>query len=334
MNTKERILAILEEHRGTAVSGQALAQAAGVSRTAVWKAMEQLRQDGHRIQGATNRGYMLAPDSGVLCRETVLPYITAQVALVTPGAVDSTNNVAKQLAQQGAPHGTVVLSHKQTAGRGRMGRRFESPEGGIYVSILLRPQLPAQEGVRLTLGACVGVCRAMEQAGGLQGRIKWVNDVYLEGKKVCGILTEAATSVENGMLEYVIVGVGVNYTEPPEGFPPALKDIAGSLYGPHRAPPLPRNRMAALLIDQLMDCLERPGGGHPGGRQPAGAVSRRQPGGPLQRRGLHTPPGISKNARPHGKKVKTGPMGAMRPDPTGQDRGGPRGLPFCFGAGF
>ena len=132
MNTKERILAILEEHRGTAVSGQALAQAAGVSRTAVWKAMEQLRQDGHRIQGATNRGYMLAPDSGVLCRETVLPYITAQVALVTPGAVDSTNNVAKQLAQQGAPHGTVVLSHKQTAGRGRMGRRFESPEGGIW----------------------------------------------------------------------------------------------------------------------------------------------------------------------------------------------------------
>lgn len=258
MNTKERILAILEEHRGTAVSGQTLAQAAGVSRTAVWKAMEQLRQDGHRIQGATNRGYMLAPDSGVLCRETVLPYITAQVALVTPGAVDSTNNVAKQLAQQGAPHGTVVLSHKQTAGRGRMGRRFESPEGGIYVSILLRPQLPAQEGVRLTLGACVGVCRAMEQADGLQGQIKWVNDVYLEGKKVCGILTEAATSVENGMLEYVIVGVGVNYMEPPEGFPPALKDIAGSLYGPHRAPPLPRNRMAALLIDQLMDCLERP----------------------------------------------------------------------------
>lgn len=106
MNTKARVLAILEENRGTVVSGQALAQAAGVSRTAVWKAMEQLRQDGHSIQGATNRGYMLAADSGVLCRETVLPYMKAQVALVTPGAVDSTNNVAKQLAQQGRPwHG-------------------------------------------------------------------------------------------------------------------------------------------------------------------------------------------------------------------------------------
>ena len=127
---------------------------------------------------------MLAADSGVLCRETVLPYMKAQVALVTPGAVDSTNNVAKQLAQQGAPHGTVVLSaiSRPQAGAG-WGRRFESPEGGIYVSILLRPQLPAQEGVRLTLGACVGVCRAMEQADGLQGQIKWVNDVYLEWEK-------------------------------------------------------------------------------------------------------------------------------------------------------
>ena len=249
MNTKARVLAILEENRGTAVSGQTLAQAAGVSRTAVWKAMEQLRQDGHRIQGATNRGYMLAPDSGVLCRETVLPYLTAQVALVTPGAVDSTNNVAKQLAQQGASHGTVVLSHKQTAGRGRMGRRFESPEGGIYVSILLRPQLPPQALLGATGMAAVAVARAVERVSGAQVGIKWTNDLVLGGKKLCGILTEMALEGETGAVQSLVIGAGVNVSHRREDFSPDVAEMAASLA--MEGYEVSRPALAAAMIEEL-----------------------------------------------------------------------------------
>ncbi len=259
METKERILLLLEQNRDKALSGQSLAESCGVSRAAVWKAVEALRQEGHRIQAATNRGYRLAADSDILCRETVLPHVQSQIsALLVPPEAPSTNTIAKELALQGAPGGTVVLTGKQTGGRGRRGRAFESPEGGIYLSLLIRPQLPAEEGVRLTLAACVGVCRAMAALCGKEGQIKWVNDVYYAGKKVCGILTEGATSLENGLLDYAVVGVGLNYRWPEGGFSPELAAIAGSLYGPGSQPPFSRNSMAAALIDQLMDCLSRP----------------------------------------------------------------------------
>lgn len=258
MSTREQILAILEENRGQAVSGQALAGRAGVSRAAVWKAVEALRQEGHKIGGATNRGYRLEADSDVLCRETVLPYVKSPVNLLVEREMDSTITRLRALALEGAPHGTVALAERQTAGRGRRGRSFASPPGGVYLGVLLRPAMSAQRAVRLTVAACVGVCRAMQTVCGLEGGIKWVNDVFLNGRKVCGILTEAATSLESGMLDYAVVGVGVNFRYPEGGFPPALQEIAGCLYGPGQRPPVSRGQMAAALIDSLMDCLSKP----------------------------------------------------------------------------
>lgn len=260
--TRQRILSILEENREESLSGQDLAARLGVSRAAVWKAVAGLRARGHQIEAATNRGYRLGAGSDVLCLETVRPYLESKVELFTPREVGSTNTLLRELALQGAPHGTVVLADRQSAGRGRRGRSFVSPEGGIYLSVLLRPAMGAERGVRLTIAACVGVCRALRAVCGLEGDIKWVNDIFVGGKKVCGILTEAATSLESGLLDYAVVGVGLNYIRPKEGFPPELMDIAGSLYGPDGPPPVTRGRMAAALIDSLMDALSHPEGGN------------------------------------------------------------------------
>ncbi len=258
MTTKERILALLEENRGARLSGEELAARLGISRSAVWKAVDALRQEGHAIEAVTNRGYLLRPESDILCKEAVLPYLKSKVDLILPKDVGSTNTLLRELALQGAPHGTVALADKQSAGRGRRGRGFLSPEGGIYLSILLRPELSAAQGVRLTIAACVGVCRAIKAVCGLDGDIKWVNDIFLHGKKICGILTEGGAGLESGLLDYAVVGVGLNYRAPAGGFPPELADIAGSLYSPAEQPPLPRGRMAATLIDSLMEALADP----------------------------------------------------------------------------
>ncbi|NCB29909.1 MAG: biotin--[acetyl-CoA-carboxylase] ligase [Clostridia bacterium] len=256
--TQKKVLAILAESRGESVSGEELAVRLGVSRAAVWKAIEGLRAQGHGIEAATNRGYRLDADSDVLCHETVLPYLKSQVELLTPRDVNSTNTYLRELALQGAAHGTVALADKQSAGRGRRGRAFLSPAGGIYLSVLLRPAMSARRGVRLTIAACVGVCRALHTVCGIEAGIKWVNDLFVDGKKVCGILTEAATSLESGMLDYAVVGVGLNYLWPEAGFPLELKDIAGSLYGPGERPSASRGMMAAALIDSLMEALSDP----------------------------------------------------------------------------
>ena len=258
MKSKESVLALLQENRGISISGEEIATRLNISRAAVWKAVAALREDGHAIDAATNRGYLLRPESDVLCRETVLPYLKSKVELLMPKEVDSTNTLLRELALKGAPGGTVALADKQSAGRGRRGRSFLSPEGGIYLSILLRPELSAARGVRLTIAACVGVCRALRDVCGLDVDIKWVNDIFVGGKKVCGILTEGGTSLESGMLDYAVVGVGLNYRYPDGGFPKELADIAGSLYGPGETPAVPRGRMAAALIDSLMNALADP----------------------------------------------------------------------------
>ena len=132
---------------------------------------------------------------------------------------DSTNRVAKELARQGAPHGTAVLAKRQTAGRGRLGRSFFSPEGGLYLSVILRPQCKPEDLALMTPMAAVAVCRALEQVCAVSPRIKWVNDLYLGDKKVCGILCEAVGTA-------VIVGIGLNLKAPEGGFPPDINAAA------------------------------------------------------------------------------------------------------------
>lgn len=254
MTSKSAVLSELERCRGEYISGEELARQLGISRSAVWKAIEELRREGCSVEAVTRRGYRLAAGSDILSAEGIrllLPQDTFwKVSCMD--RVESTNQTAKELAQSGAPHGTVVMADSQSGGRGRFGRSFYSPPGvGIYLSAVLRPGVTAEETGMLTIGAAVAVCRAICALGSASPQIKWVNDILIAGRKVGGILTEAASSLESGTLEYAVVGIGLNYTTAAEAFPPKLRDSAGSLF-PGGAPEgFGRNRMAAEILRQL-----------------------------------------------------------------------------------
>lgn len=182
-----------------------------------------------------------------LCREPLSGGIGSRIELHSQ--IGSTNDRAKELALQGCVHGTVVLAEQQSGGRGRFGRAFHSPAGsGVYLSCVLRPKLPADRAVLLTCMAAVAVARAIEEAAEVQAQIKWVNDVYISGKKVCGILCEAGMDFENACLRYAVAGIGVNVGE--MEFPDELKDIATSISNAcGRA--VSRNAFVAALLGQL-----------------------------------------------------------------------------------
>ena len=163
--------------------------------------------------------------------------------------VDSTNNRAKQLAAAGAPHGTLVAAEAQTGGRGRMGRSFFSPPGaGIYLSFILRPDCAPEQAAMLTSLMAAAAARAVENLTGADVKIKWVNDLYLGGRKICGILCEAGLGAEAGTVDYVVAGIGINVNR--MVFPPELRDIATSIGNECGTEP-DRNRLAAEIANQI-----------------------------------------------------------------------------------
>jgi birA, biotin-[acetyl-CoA-carboxylase] ligase region len=255
MSVKDDILKKLESGRGQFFSGQELAAMLGVSRNAVWKAVRQLESEGCKIEAVTGKGYCLMADSDVITKQGIEKYLGRQAErfdIRVYRTITSTNTVLKELAANGAMEGTVLISAEQTAGKGRMNRRFHSPSGtGLYLSVLLRPSMKAEDALFITTAAAVAVARTAEEVSGRQTGIKWVNDVYLDGKKICGILTEASLDIESGGLEYAVCGIGVNIAMPEEGFPDEIKNIAGALFD---APPAGdiRNRMAAGILMKLM----------------------------------------------------------------------------------
>ncbi len=256
--TKDAILDILWKNADTYISGAALARALSVSRTAVWKAIEQLRADGYLIESVTNRGYRLSSKSDVLSASGIEKYLhcprfSVQVHDVLP----STNTVLKTMAADGAPEGLTLIARQQTAGRGRMGRSFFSPaDSGLYMSFLLRPHIRAAESTRITACAAVAVAQAIEALAAVPAQIKWVNDVLVGGKKVCGILTEASVDCESAMINYAVVGIGVNASLPAGDFPEELRQVAGAVFGAERIPEL-RCRLAAAILDNFMALYEQ-----------------------------------------------------------------------------
>ncbi len=186
----------------------------------------------------------------MLTKETVLPYLhTKGLSLTVKESVSSTNRLLKELAQQGAPEGSVMIASSQTEGRGRLGRTFFSPEGtGLYMSVLLRPCISPGEALSITTAAAVAVCRAIERVSSRVARIKWVNDIFCDDKKVCGILTEAAIEPETGGLSYAVLGIGVNAFDPAGGFPEELRDIAASVFGVEKGNIAP---LAAAILDEF-----------------------------------------------------------------------------------
>ena len=250
--TKDSVLQLLREHEDRFISGAELAKELSLSRTAVWKAIGQLKAAGYPIESVTRRGYRLSSRGDVLSTESVLKYLRHRE--LTPEVyktITSTNTVLKARAADGAPEGLVLIAAEQTAGRGRMGRSFYSPpDSGLYMSLLLRPKIAAQEATRITACAAVAVAETVEELSGRPTRIKWVNDVLLDGRKICGILTEASFDCESGELAYVIVGIGINITVPEGDFPEELRQIAGAAFDGAAIPEL-RARLAAGVLDRL-----------------------------------------------------------------------------------
>ncbi len=247
MSTKNQIFRLLMEHRGTSVSGQAIGTALGISRAAVWKGITALRKDGYPIEAITNKGYCLSGKEDYLSAED----ISAMLAIAGPtleiqvfDSLESTNKTAKEVALTEPNHDIVVLANEQTAGRGRLGRSFYSPQSaGLYLSILFRPSFDMSHSILITTAAAVAVVRAIEKLTPAELSIKWVNDIYYKEKKICGILTEAISDFETGRIGYVALGIGVNCFE--AAYPEELSGIAGNLGGGFS-----RNQLAAEIVNQ------------------------------------------------------------------------------------
>lgn len=259
MTTKETLLSLLESQQGSFFSGEELAQELQVSRAAVWKAVNALRQEGFAIDAVTNRGYCLSREADVLSVQGIRKHLAPEnqgCSITLLPTVPSTNAAAREQAEQGAPSGSLVLSRTQTRGRGRYGRSFFSPaDTGLYLSILLRPSHTSpRQTVTLTAAAAVAMCQAIESVCDEAPQIKWVNDIYLKGKKVCGILTEAAFGLETGVPEYVVVGAGLNVYTPEGGFPQELQDTAGSLLSQRTADV--KNHLAAEFVNRFLSLAQ------------------------------------------------------------------------------
>ena len=224
---KEKILKCLREAEDY-VSGQELCQMFDVSRTAIWKVMNQLKEEGYVIDAVKNKGYRLVQTPDLVTAEEVESLLETSWAarpVVYEEEQASTNQTAKMLAEQGASHGTLVVAERQVSGRGRRGRPWHSPKGsGIWMSILLRPQIHPMSASMLTLVAAMAVYDAISSR--VEGcAIKWPNDIVIDGRKVCGILTEMSTQID--YINHVTIGVGinVNLTE----FPEEIRETATSL---------------------------------------------------------------------------------------------------------
>lgn len=288
-SSRDRVLKYLESKKGSYVSGQKIASELELSRTAVWKAVQKLKSEGFNIDAVTNRGYCLPLDYDVLSAEKIYDNISGIVSdrgvdtgidsdraflagtrhfnmdslyIKVYDTIDSTNALCMRMASEGAAGGFIAVAGSQSRGRGRRGRTFYSPEDtGLYLSILLRPSgLSSKPAMRFTTIAAVAVSEAIEAVSGRKADIKWVNDIYVDGRKVCGILTEASFNLEDYTLAYAVVGIGINVYEPEDGFPDVIKDVAGAI-SPCRSgaedindPVLKnggRNRLAAEIITRF-----------------------------------------------------------------------------------
>lgn len=251
-SAKQAVLTALEQHKGEAISGEQLATQIGISRTAVWKIVSGLKEQGYPILTLPGKGYTLAAESDHLSKAGILPYLSPKwqhLDIQVHESIDSTNSEAKRLAIDGAAHGTAVIADTQTAGKGRLGRSFHAPAGtGLYISTILRLDVAVTDAVLITTAASIAVCRAVRQClPDLEPQIKWVNDVYLHGKKLCGILTEAVTNFESGTIDSVVVGIGINVCTK---FESELADIATSLTTDPAA--VHRTRLAAAVLENLL----------------------------------------------------------------------------------
>ncbi len=291
MTTKEQILLLFENNRGKYFSGEQIAEDLSVSRTAVWKAVKALQNDGYPVAAATNKGYCLPEYTDILSAQGIEKYLpggsfegsfdeirvtsgeNAASADTSPASppgssitgntgslkievfqtVSSTNSLARDRAAAGCTDELVIVSNEQTAGRGRLGRSVFTPGGtALYISLLLRPKdFTAGQATRITTMAAVAMCRAIEAVSEEKALIKWVNDIFLQGRKVCGILTEGSFNMETGMLDYAVLGLGVNVYPPENGFPKEIENTAGTVFKERKNDA--KNKLCAEFIKHFFE---------------------------------------------------------------------------------
>ena len=281
--TSNILLDMLIEQNGRPLSGEEAALHLGLSRVSVWKAVQKLRDEGYDIKGGKNKGYILKSSSDVLNAFLIEKNLSAFAQSVCKGkievfkTIDSTNTEAKRRLTSSSRaeslHGTVLFAEHQSAGRGRFSRSFYSPRGaGLYFSLIFCPSIPARterevpSSALYTAISATVICRCLK-ALGFAPQIKWVNDIYLNGKKICGILSEGIIDMETSSVQAVIIGIGLNVKE--SNFPPELKNKAGSLFTEAgklftetgssfteaEVPSPNRNVLASSIISSLIEAL-------------------------------------------------------------------------------
>ena len=267
MTTKEKVLKILAEANGKSVSGEALAVESAVSRAAIWKAVNALREGGYQIEGTTNGGYVLKDDD-IFTPEIFKETFTTRFPAFSKShiecfkEIDSTNTYAKRLLAEGNNnyHRAIFVAEKQTSGRGRIGRTFVSPEkSGIYFTVIYAPKEGIKDPARLTACSAVAVSRAIKKLYDYQPQIKWINDIFAGGKKICGIGTEGITNFESGQIEAAIIGIGINLKQDKKAFSGELGKTAGSLEEAFKTTGITarfnRAQIAAEIIGQVFEIL-------------------------------------------------------------------------------
>lgn len=251
---KAELLKMLREAEGY-VSGQQLCEHFGVSRTAVWKVMQQLKEEGYEIEAVKNKGYRIGKMPDLVTAKEIQSQLRTRWMgqnCIFLESVGSTNNYAKKIAEEGAVSGTLVITEEQTSGKGRRGRSWSASRGSnVMMTLLLRPQIRPEHASRLTLLMAMAVAGAVKRVTGLEAGIKWPNDVVVNGKKVCGILTEMDTEVD--YINHVVIGTGINVNQ--EEFPEEISRTAGSLCQA-LGRKVSRSELAAAVLEELEGIYE------------------------------------------------------------------------------
>lgn len=274
MGSKEQVLEFLLKKEGY-ISGEKMAEQLHISRNSVWKAIQSLRKEGYQIDAATNRGYALTGEDDIraaarraetgasggdeklkhLYKEEIYQYLDPHIdrrLIHVYEKVDSTNKLAKEMAIAGAPHGTALIAGRQTGGQAHHLQSFYSPEGGIYLSLILNPEkFRRTDPAFFSETSAVAVMGAIRKVCGIQTEIRGKNDLYNRGKKVCGILNETVMDLENSDLQWIVSGIGIHFAERESDFPSGLRGVTGSLYPDGQAKES-INYLAAEVVNQFL----------------------------------------------------------------------------------
>lgn len=255
MTTREKIISMLENNKGSYISGEDIGKKLNISRSAVSKTIKELKNNGYIIDSINKKGHCIPCKSNTLSLIEITKNLKYDNDIIIKDSVLSTNLDGKNHLLNNPKHGTVIIANEQTAGRGRKGRSFFSPKNtGIYMSIILNPEsLLLESSLKITIATAVAISNAIDELCNKNTQIKWVNDIFLNNKKICGVLTEAITDFETESIENIVVGIGINFNT--LNFPEDLSHTAGSIFS-EDITPINRNQLISKIINNLMKITE------------------------------------------------------------------------------